>query len=306
MSGEWKEVVRLRFSGQRFHDHALDLTALSELSQFQKLIAETAKALWRATNPNRSRLPARFDDRTRLCLRTIQDGSATAPLEVFIEEPDDQELFDREPPDELTQAVDVAFRVYSSIEADSELPEELPKELVAEYAKWGSSLVDDELIELTVPNRKSTAKLTPMSRERLARRADTHYTDVVEITGEVFEANVRQLRFQMLTSDGTTVGISFNNTQESEVTTALRDHRAIRLFVRGNGEFSQDGQLQRIHEVECLKAAAPDKTAFDPSARSIEDELAEIAAQIPADAWDELPDDLNDHLDHYLYGTPKE
>ena len=51
MVGRWKEVVRLRFKGERFRDHALDLAALSELSQFQKIIAETSKALWRAANP---------------------------------------------------------------------------------------------------------------------------------------------------------------------------------------------------------------------------------------------------------------
>ena len=83
MAGRWKEVVRLRFKGDRFRDHALDLSALSELTQFQKMVAETAKALWRAANPDRERLPSHFEDRTRLCLREIHEGSAVAPLEVF-------------------------------------------------------------------------------------------------------------------------------------------------------------------------------------------------------------------------------
>jgi hypothetical protein len=53
MAGKWKEVVRLTFKGARFRDHALDLRALSDLSQFQKMVAETAKTLWRAANPDR-------------------------------------------------------------------------------------------------------------------------------------------------------------------------------------------------------------------------------------------------------------
>jgi len=60
MAGNWKEVARLRFRGERFRDHALDLSALAELQQFQKLVAETAKALWRAANPDRKNLPAHF------------------------------------------------------------------------------------------------------------------------------------------------------------------------------------------------------------------------------------------------------
>jgi predicted DNA-binding antitoxin AbrB/MazE fold protein len=39
--------------------------------------------------------------------------------------------------------------------------------------------------------------------------------------------------------------------------------------------------------------------------RSIAEELAEIGAQIPADEWKSLPNDLLEQLDHYLYGTPK-
>jgi hypothetical protein len=35
------------------------------------------------------------------------------------------------------------------------------------------------------------------------------------------------------------------------------------------------------------------------------DIIAEIAAKVPPEAWDALPDDLSDNLDHYLYGTPR-
>jgi hypothetical protein len=48
MTGQWTEVARFRFKGERFRDHALDLAALTELRQFQRIVAETAKALWRA------------------------------------------------------------------------------------------------------------------------------------------------------------------------------------------------------------------------------------------------------------------
>jgi predicted DNA-binding antitoxin AbrB/MazE fold protein len=44
-----------------------------------------------------------------------------------------------------------------------------------------------------------------------------------------------------------------------------------------------------------------------PSARvSIEDRLAQIAAEIPQEDWDSLPADLSDNLDHYIYGTDRE
>ena len=39
---------------------------------------------------------------------------------------------------------------------------------------------------------------------------------------------------------------------------------------------------------------------------SIEDRLAQIAAEIPQEDWDSLPADLTDNLDHYIYGTDRE
>ena len=39
--------------------------------------------------------------------------------------------------------------------------------------------------------------------------------------------------------------------------------------------------------------------------RPIEELLSELAKEIPQEEWDRLPDDLNDNLDHYLYGVPK-
>ena len=44
----------------------------------------------------------------------------------------------------------------------------------------------------------------------------------------------------------------------------------------------------------------------DRSAHPIEDLLETLAREIPQEEWDKLPSDLNDNLDHYLYGVPKE
>jgi hypothetical protein len=38
---------------------------------------------------------------------------------------------------------------------------------------------------------------------------------------------------------------------------------------------------------------------------SLETILQALAAEVPLEEWQKLPSDLTDHLDHYLYGTPK-
>ena len=135
MRSRWEQVVKLVFKGQRFQDHALDVNALAEVAQFLKMITETAKALWRAANPDRKSLPAHFEERTRLYLRRIEEGSAAAPLDVLIEEPQQKDMFPEAP--EIKQAVGLARNVYRAVERDTPLPEGFPKDLILQRTLVG-------------------------------------------------------------------------------------------------------------------------------------------------------------------------
>ncbi len=67
-------------------------------------------------------------------------------------------------------------------------------------------------------------------------------------------------------------------------------------------------------EVEVAVSALPGASTGDvrtPSAGelpqpTIEDRIARIMADVPDSEWAKLPADLNDHLDHYIYGAPNQ
>ena len=303
MKGQWKEVVRLAFKGQRFEDHALDLNALGELSQFQKMVAETAKALWRAAHPDRERLPPHFEERTRLCLRRIEEGSAVAPLEVLVEEPE-QRVFIEPAPAEIDQAIALAHEVFQAAEKGTPLPESFPRSLLSEYQQWGQGLAEDEAIEL-ITDGKAPARVTPASRARLASFVEASHEAPLDITGEVLEADIRRGHFQAWLDDETCIKVDFSPEQEDHVTGALRDHRTVRLQVIRRGEVSPQGTVLRVTQVEELKLQPLGEVPYDASARTIEEILTELASEVPQEDWNRLPSDLTDNLDHYLYGTPK-
>lgn len=305
MAGKWKEVARLCFKGDRFRDHALDLSALTELRQFHKMVAATAKALWHAAHPDRANPPAHFDERTRLCLRRIEEGSAVVPLEVFTEPPSQAELWDAEP-ESVHQAIELAYEVFDSLGHDRPLPERFAKHLVGEYAEWGATLRADESIELqTATARNGPARIDAGIRERLRAFVETHHASTLEIVGEVLEADVRARQFQVYTDPKTAVKVTFDASQEATVTEALRDHRVVRIRVRGRADSSPQGKPIRFTEVSSLVLVRDGELHFDANAPSIEDEIAEIAATVSDEAWDRVPKDFTDQLDHYLYGTPK-
>jgi hypothetical protein len=302
MNGTWKEVACLRFHGEEFRDHALDLTALTELSQFQRLVAETAKELWRAENPERKNLPKRFEDRTRLCLREIRDGSAVAPLEVFLEGGEQTDLLETRT--EVERAVSLAYDALDALDKGRQFPETFPRNLIPEYAKWGENLKPDHSIEFS-SNGKPPVCVSPQTQERWEVFREQPYEDVVDLTGRVLEVDVHRCRFQLWLDDNNKVDIQFDEQQEEAVTTALKEHRSLRLHVTGRGEFNASGKPLRVIEVDRLEARGLEEQEFDPTARPIEDILAELASEVPEEEWDSLPKDLNENLDHYLYGTPK-
>ena len=305
MPGSWKEVVRLRFKGERFRDRALDLTALTELRQFQKIVAETAKALWRAAHPERERLPAHFEDRTRLCLRRIEEGSAVTPLEVWVEDEGQDEFWDIAPK-ELQDAVILARDVFDHLDKNLPLPERFPKELVSEYGEWGRTLGPDEEVEFEPAGGElGSARLNGRTRERLTRFLEAPHSSTVKVEGHVLEADVRQRRFQLWLDEHTAILVPFTADQEDLVTSALKEHRLLQILVRGTADISPQGRPIRFTSVDEIRLLPEDHQEVDASARPIEDVLSDLASRVPEGDWARLPDDLTDNLDHYLYGTPK-
>ena len=100
------------------------------------------------------------------------------------------------------------------------------------------------------------------------------------------------------------VTVSFDEQQEDKVTTALKEHRLLRLRVVGRGEYSPDGQLLRVMEVRSLDIIQLQASEYHAESPRIEEILSSIASEVPQEEWDNLPRDLTSDLDRYLYGTP--
>jgi predicted DNA-binding antitoxin AbrB/MazE fold protein len=72
-----------------------------------------------------------------------------------------------------------------------------------------------------------------------------------------------------------------------------------------NGVIRLEGSVVLPEGTAVRVEVAAEKEAFDPNAPPIEEKLRAIVADVPQEEWDRLPADLSEHLDHYIYGTPK-
>ena len=132
------DLALLRFEGERFVGHALDVDCVQELSAYRNIILDCAKELWRQNHPNRVRLPKRFEEGFRLQFDRIDDGSAVVPLQRIV--PADQGEFDLGSQDEFDKAAELVDAAISAANDDRLLPEALPANVVPLFREFGRTL----------------------------------------------------------------------------------------------------------------------------------------------------------------------
>ena len=167
---EVERFEELRFTGGRFDTSGLPVEVLPELNKYCELVSEVAKALYFKDNPARRRLPNRFEEGLRLRLSDIQRGSVTPVIEreTPVTDPNLVDPYD----DYHERAREFIFRAIQSSNNGTE-PDKLPNLGRYDYSgflQFGSTLEDDEAIQLTdksKPTSKRRATLDRRARQRL-------------------------------------------------------------------------------------------------------------------------------------------
>jgi hypothetical protein len=293
------ELATLRFDGQRFDRHALDVECTAELIAYRRLVLECAKELWRRKFPIRKKLPNGFEESFRLEFSKVNPGSASVPIRRVLTEPQD-ELFS----DEFGEAVNLIDATIAAAARDDLLPDSLPSNVIPLFADFGKTLRADEVLYVRGDGASTEAAYTAQARARLANWYGPSYEDRVSVVGEVRMANVGAGKFTLqLGLDAPLVDGRFDSAQESLVLEALKGHREVRLRVVGVGEFAtRDRQMRRFAQIDRVDIESAERGGYDASAPAIWDVLSAIGESAPADTWAQVPADLSTRIDDIVYG----
>ena len=300
MAEEWKEIARLKFTGEDFSDGVLDVRALDEILCFRKIVQATAKTLWFAAHPDRKQLPDHFDDRIFLGFRTIRSASVEVPIEARIVNPAQLLLWDDQDPASL--AAKLTYETFAAARQHQDLPKRFTRGLLPDYAKLGQGLPNGAGLSIAVPD-KSPIPVTPAERAWLTSRLDRDYEDDLDVIGRVLSVDVEKKTLAIQTDQDRRIEIGYAADQEQEAIGALSAYRTAQIRLRGEFIRAPNGDLRKMTKLLGLDFFPEGQPQRDPNAPSIEDRIAELARGVPDEEWEKLPEDLSQRLDYYLYGV---
>ena len=297
MNQQRKKIARFHFAGEVYDGHALDVAALEELVQFQKIVTEVAKVIWKSKHPDRSRLPNDFEKSTKFYFNTVQQGGAIVPLELPIAS-NGYNLFGDS--NVVTQAIDLTYDAFVAVNRNEPLPANIPRRILQKIAKLGGKLPEKSEL-FFAPHAKSMEPISKESRTRLAAIVNNSYKDELDIIGKVLEADIKRRKFQLWVNDQDSISIPFTQEQEHKITTALKDHIVTQVRVKGNAEFNSQGHLQKVIEIYDINIYNEDSDV-DHNAPNINEEIDNIFGNVSDDIWKNIPSDLSHRHDFYVYG----
>lgn len=292
-------LASLRFTGNRFAGHALDVECTQELLAYRTLVLECAKELWRRKNPGRVRLPKGFEDGFRLQFDHLGEGSTTVPLRRLRDPAQSGPALD----DEFDEAAALVDAAITAAGQDALLPQQMPASVIPLFASFGRTLREDEVLFTRARGSLGEAAYTQKARATLADWVSPTYVDKVQLEGEVRMASLGTGVFRLhIAEGGSQVEGRFAPEQEALVLEALRGHRSTRLRVVGIAEFSlRERQIKRLVRIDELSLASPVDDAFDASAPPIWERLSQIGQEAPPSTWDAVPTDLSQRIDDIVY-----
>lgn len=233
-----------RFVGPRFDQHTLPVEVTKDLAAYQTLIVELAKHLYLNDHPERQRTPRGFGASFELHLAKVEDGSAKAALLAVTAavslEPNAAAYFE--------QAREL---VTECIAAPAALPEAFPKDFLWYFNQVGSSLKEDESLEL--PGKGGiTAVLTPARRKSLVLARNKVYEKPVELQGSIGQLDWENNTFRLRMSDGSQAIVAltanFTTTNAQKYGGSARHQVTVKCIA----SYNSYEQLQKVDQVESI------------------------------------------------------
>lgn len=295
VSDVWAEVSELQFDGRRFADHSIEFDVLPELIQFQGMVTDLAKELYKREH-HRQRVPSGFELNTKLRFKRLGEGSTIVPVEARSEATDT--IFGVIPSQYVARAIQLLHQTIRSQNVGTDIPPEMPRDqIIPQLCKWGTTLREDEWIGVGGARlgekaaSPQDAKFTRNTKQKLRKYLDLVFEDTITLYGEVRMVDRDNFRAEVRLPDQSRVNVRFQKLYESTFLRAL--NQEIPVSIKGLAILSNiDGFVQRMTSVTDITPVGNAE-----SSKRVGAWLDEHRADID---WSNVADST--HIDNVLYG----
>ena len=289
--------LRPRLIGDRFEDHSIPLEILKDLAVLEEMIVEVAKLEFFKQHSDRKRSPRGFTEGISLKLMDVAPGSAVPVIGLAVES---DTLFPTKTQVYFERARDAIVRAIDAAERESTIGSILPEKILGYFDKFGRSLRNGEIMELTVPNRRLSAKLTRETRRRLVLAASNveELTEEVAVRGTVPAVDRDEMTLQVMLFDGRKIKAPIAPQHLDVVLEAFNGYgNGLRVLFHGVGRVNRSDKLLGFESIEHVNLLDElDVSAQIDELRSLPDGWLEDGGRAPTS--DEL-DWLSRAFDKY-------
>lgn len=260
----------LKLSGGRFDHGGFPLAGMAELANYQRLLFEVARDLWRREHPGK-RLPRYFDDKLNLSMTDFKAGSVIPLLTR------NQQLSMSATPDYGDQAVRFIEEAFAQIIRDNEMPAEISDATAIAFKKIGSTLDEHELFQFRASSENPVKYSKKLRRKLLGPEGLAESRDGL-LVGRIRSLDAYDRKFVLRTISGDDIDGSYSDSK-------LFDdfHEALKLpdsttLIRLSCTYLREGG-EHVQKIEDVLSVAP----FQVEAAELSERLATLAAL--EDGW---------------------
>ena len=242
--------LRLRLRGGRFHEGAVPLSLLRELSALEELIVAAARERFLSENPNRKRVPKGFTQDIQLKVTGIAKACSVVEISVADESPRLPKMPPPYYPYYERARKDICSALRSATDESATNPLHPP--LLHHFDRIGRSLAPGETMHFESQSGGEEAVLTPEVRRKLLSVAGTtSITEETVLRGSVPEVDQARKTFELQQIGGKKLSGPLPEQHRETILEAFRGYREqVRIQMEVVGTFDRQ---QRLHGWEDVR-----------------------------------------------------
>lgn len=250
MGDEGEEVLGdafapLKFSGGRYNDLGYPLETLGELATYQRLLVETARAVWLEEHPNKKNVPSSVVKDLKLRLTVVEKGSV-----IPMTRPETPEAIDL-----IDSSRDRIRTIFEFIVEKKHLPFDLSDRSRDLLKSLGKSLAPDETLHVKARRKKAVRYTAAIRDEMTTNEVAGEVALDGWLPGRVISFTPDKQSFEVRLASGRTVPAYFEAAEFwSELTPFVAPTREANL-VRFQARYAEalSGEIVRLDNVSAVE-----------------------------------------------------